>query len=142
MAVELTESVDVSVPAERLWHAVTDWHRQGEWMLGTTVRITAGDGRSVGSRLAARTYGVTDLMVITVWDPPRRCEVSHTGRLVRGVGVFEVRPRGPDAATFRWQERLELPLGTLGRWGWILVRPGFRAGLRVSLGRLARSLGH
>lgn len=138
--VELTASVDVAVPAETLWRAVTDWERQGGWMLGTTVRVTAGDGRSVGSRLTARTYGVKDTMTITVWDPPRRCEVSHTGRVVRGVGVFQVAPRGVDAATFHWAECLDLPFGPLGRFGWMLVRPAFRAGLRLSLRRLARSL--
>jgi carbon monoxide dehydrogenase subunit G len=140
VVVELTESVDVPVRPQRLWRAVTDWERQGEWMLGTTVRVTAGDGRSVGSELAARTYGVTDTMVISVWDPPGRCEVRHTGRLVRGVGSFEVLPRGAETATFRWGERLDLPLGALGRLGWVLLRPVFRFGVRRSLNRLARSL--
>lgn len=140
MSEELSLSVDIDSPAATVWQAVTDWERQREWMLGTTVRVTAGDGRSAGSRLAARTYGVTDTMEITVWDPPRRCEVRHTGRVVRGGGVFEVRPLDGHRSRFVWREILDPPLGMLGRLGFPLVRPLVRTGLRVSLGRLARSL--
>jgi hypothetical protein len=37
-----------------------------------------------------------------------------------------------------WEERVELPLGRLGRAGWPLVRPLARAGLGFALRRLAR----
>jgi hypothetical protein len=77
-------------------------------------------------------------MVITAWDPPRRVEVRHTGRVVRGEGVFEVRPRGTAGSTFVWTELLDLPLGALGRAGWPLVRPVMVAGVRLSLRRFAR----
>jgi hypothetical protein len=118
-----------------------DWAGQGDWMLGTTVRVIAGDGASVGSRVVARTgvgpFGVRDLMEITAWVPPHRCEVRHLGRVVRGGGVFEVRPAGTGAADFVWTERLDLPLGAVGRLGWPLVRPLFTAGVRESLRRFA-----
>ena len=77
-------------------------------------------------------------MVITVWEPPYRCHVSHTGRVVRGTGEFTVRAVGEGRSTFVWREDLELPLGGLGRLGWPLVRPLFRAGVRASLRKLAR----
>ena len=77
-------------------------------------------------------------MEITEWDPPRRCVVTHHGRVVRGDGVFEVIPLGQDRAEFRWTERLDLPLGAVGRLGWPLVRPAFRSGVGYSLRRLAR----
>jgi len=57
-------------------------------------------------------------MVITVWDPPRRCVVRHTGRIVRGLGIFGVAPSG-QRTEFRWDRRLQLPWslsGRLGRW--------------------------
>lgn len=44
--------------------------------------------------------------------------VRHTGRVVRGTGVFEVIPRGR-LSEFAWTERLQLPWpvsGPLGRW--------------------------
>lgn len=137
----LTLRVDVEAPPETVFAAATDWDRQGEWMLGTTTRVRHGDGRSVGSEVEAVTgiagIGIADRMQITVWDAPSRCEMRHLGRLVRGVGIFAVRPRGRDAATFEWTEQLELPLGALGRMGWPLVRPFFGWGLRLSLDRFA-----
>jgi len=138
---ELTERVRVEAPAEVAWAALTDWPRQGEWMLGTTVAVTGGDGKSAGSTLAARTgvgpLGFTDGMEITSWQPPVRCEVRHTGAVVRGTGAFEVRPIGAAASELVWTERLDLPLGAVGRAGWPLVRPGFRWGVRYSLRRFA-----
>ncbi|MGH3717687.1 MAG: SRPBCC family protein [Pseudonocardiaceae bacterium] len=137
----LTRRVDVNAPPETVFAAATDWERQGEWMLGTTVRIRRGDGRSVGSELEALTgirgIGVTDSMRITVWDAPARCEMCHLGRVVRGTGTFAVVPRGRDSATFEWAEELELPLGVLGALGWPLIRPLFGWGLRFSLNRFA-----
>ncbi|MGH3673323.1 MAG: SRPBCC family protein [Pseudonocardiaceae bacterium] len=137
----LTVRVDVDAPPDTVFAAAMDWERQGEWMLGTTVRIRRGDGRSVGSELEAFTgvagIGITDSMQITVWDAPSRCEVRHLGKVVRGTGIFAVQPRGRDAATFAWTEELELPLGALGALGWRLVRPIFGWGLRFSLERFA-----
>jgi len=140
-AVNLTEWVDVDAPPETVFAAATDWERQHEWMLGTTVRVCRGDGHSIGSEVQAVTgiagIGVADRMQITVWDAPSRCEMRHLGRVVRGIGIFAVRPRGRDAATFEWTEQLELPLGKLGQWGWPLIRPLFSWGLRLSLDRFA-----
>ncbi|MDQ3760366.1 MAG: SRPBCC family protein [Actinomycetota bacterium] len=137
----LTERVDVDAPPETVFAAATDWERQREWMLGTTVRVRRGDGRSVGSEVEAVTgicgIGATDSMRITVWDAPVRCEVRHTGWVVRGTGIFTVQPCGHAAATLVWTEQLELPLGALGRLGWPLVRPVFAWGLRRSLDRFA-----
>lgn len=141
MAAELTRRVDVRAPPETVFAAAMDWERQGEWILGTTVRLLCGDGRSVGSEVEAvtgvRGIGLTDRMRITVWDPPLRCEVRHIGLMVRGAGSFEVRAHGRDGATFEWTERLELPLGALGRWGWMVAHPLFGWGLQRSLDRFA-----
>jgi hypothetical protein len=139
---EVTETVDVDASPEQVWAALTDWARQGEWMLATDVR-PVGPAHEVGGRIEARTglplpggrhVGVLDPMVITRWEPPLRADVRHTGRVVRGTGVFEVRPRGA-GSTFLWTEQLDLPLGALGRAAWPLVRPATRAGMRLSLRR-------
>lgn len=141
--VELTVPVDVDAPAEAVWQTVTDWPGQGEWMLGTRVEVAGGgEGRHLGAALRAVTgvgpFGITDTMDIVEWEPPVRCVVRHTGRVVRGDGVFEVVPLGPDRARFLWTERLDLPLGAVGRLGWPLVVPVFRAGVLASLHRMAR----
>lgn len=144
MTAQVQLSVPVAVGAERVWRAVTDWERQGEWMLGTRVTLTGGDGRSVGSTLRAVTgFGpaaFTDTMEITEWHPARmRCVVRHTGHLVRGDGEFAVTEASPGGSSvLHWTERLELPFGALGRLGWPVARPAFVAGLRLSLRRFAR----
>lgn len=137
MSEELVLTVHVNAPVQTTWKAVTDWPTQGEWMLGTVV---TGTGSAVGGTLEAYTgrkpFGFLDTMEITVWQPPHRCEVLHTGRVVKGTGVFEVR-EAPGGSEFVWSEVLELPLGFLGRLGWPLVRPFFKAGVQKSLNRFA-----
>jgi carbon monoxide dehydrogenase subunit G len=135
--VEITARIRVPLPQERAWQAVVDWPRQGEWMLATRVR----GGHGLGARVVARTgigpVGFTDTMTIAEWQPPHRCVVRHSGRVVRGTGVFEVVPAGA-GSEFRWTERLDLPLGVAGRWGWRLARPLAQRGMDLSLRRFAR----
>lgn len=133
--------VIIDAPMERVFDAITDWPAQGEWMLGTRVEVRSGDGRSIGSTLAAWTglgpAGFWDTMVITAWDPPHRVDVLHTGKLVRGLGVMEVFRLPDDRSRFVWREELDLPLGVVGRLGWPIARPAFLAGVRTSLQRFA-----
>jgi carbon monoxide dehydrogenase subunit G len=142
---ELTERIDVDAPPERTWAVLTDWTAQGEWMLATDVREVDGPAQRLHGRLAARTglplpggrhVGVLDTMIITKWEPPRLVEVQHTGRLIRGPGIFRIEPRG-EQSTLVWTERLYLPYGYLGELGWFLIRPLAVAGIRRSLRRFA-----
>lgn len=141
MPATLLLTVDVGAPVAQTWAGAIDWAGQGQWMLGTTVRPTTQAGQGVGAEIEAFTgfgpLGVLDRMTITLWEPPYRCHVLHTGRLVRGTGAFEVEPRG-EGSRFVWREDLDLPLGMLGRLGWPLVRPLFAYGVRLSLTRFAR----
>jgi hypothetical protein len=111
-------------------------------MLGTTVRATSQNGEGVGAELEAITgrkpFAFIDTMTITAWEPPRVCDVVHTGRVVRGTGRFWVEDRGGGTSRFYWREDLDLPLGLLGWIGWVLVAPLFRAGVQLSLNRFAR----
>ena len=139
---EVELRVPVAASAATVWAALTDWGRQGEWMLGTSVKVTGGDGRGVGSTLSAFTgvgpLGFTDTMRITEWEPPSRCAVVHTGAVVRGVGEFLVVAVSESASEFVWVERLDLPFGVVGRVGWPVVRPAFVWGVRRSLAEFAR----
>src|SRR4051794_41959078 len=74
---EVSESVDVDAPPEQVWAALTDWTRQGEWILATDVRPVVGPARGVGGRLVAITG------------------VPLAGRRVRGVAPMGITPRGP-----------------------------------------------
>ena len=142
MTAVLELRVAVAAPAQAVWAGATDWARQGEWMIGTTVTPVRWRGRGAGARIVARTaigpLAFVDPMEITRWDPPRVCHVRHLGTLVRGTGAFKVEPAGPDRSVFVWREELELPLGRLGALGWPLVRPVFALGVQQSLRALAR----
>ena len=144
--VTLPVPVVVDAPADLVWAYVTDWERQGEWMLGTRVRVTGGDGRA-GTTLRAVTgvgpLGVVDTMDVVEFVPPAgdapgRAAVLHTGRVIRGEGYFEVVPLGPHRSRFTFTELIDLPLGALGRLGWPLARPVVKAGFDVSLRRMAK----
>lgn len=145
---DLVERIDVDATPEQVWAVLTDWVGQGEWMVATDVRTVGGPAQGVGGRLVARTglplpggrhVGLLDTMVITTWDPPRLVEVQHTGRVIRGPGIFEIEPRG-EHATFVWTERFYLPWGPLGilaAAGWFVARPMVAWGVRRSLRRFA-----
>jgi len=127
-----------AAPAETVFEVLTDWPRHIEWMPFTR----AEGGRGVGAGLVGRTgvgpVGFTDAMVITEWAPGRRVAVRHTGRAVRGAARFEIVPRSGGGSVVLWTERLELPLGPVGRLGWALLHRPVRAVMRLSLRRLAR----
>jgi len=138
--VAITSRIVLPVPPEQAWQAVVDWPRQDQWMLATRVRGGHGPGAQVVARTGIGPVGFTDTMVITVWEPPHRCVVEHTGRVLRGAGIFEVVPAGA-GSEFRWTERLELPFAAAGRWGWRVVRPLVQRGMDLSLRRFARLAG-
>lgn len=124
---ELHLTARVDETAETTWAAVSDWSRQGEWMLGTEVHVLSGDG-GLGSRVAAFTgiggVGVLDTMEVVEWRPPRCCRVRHLGGPVRGEGGFQVIAAERRSSLLHWWGRLELPPG--GSLAWPAVRPAFR----------------
>jgi carbon monoxide dehydrogenase subunit G len=138
--IHLEERVAVAAPPEAVFAAVADWERQSDWVAFTTVTAEGGPHR-VGERLLAVTkvagVGFSDPMEVTRWEPPRRVDVRHLGRVLRGTGTFLVEP-APGGAWFVWSEDLDLPLGVAGRFGFAVVGPAFRRMLRRSLRRLAR----
>jgi Polyketide cyclase / dehydrase and lipid transport len=134
----VTADAGASASAERTFEVLTDWARHAEWMPFTRAR----GGHEVGASLEGWTgvgpIGFLDPMIITEWRPGRRVAVRHTGRLVRGEAWFALTPRSEGGCTIVWAERLELPLGPLGRAGWIVLGPISRWFMRLGLRRLAR----
>lgn len=144
MTVHVALDVTINAPVDVVFEAFSQWEEQGRWMLGTKVEVRVGDGRGVGSQLAAWSgagpAGFWDTMTITRWEPPYRVDVDHTGSVVRGTGTMEVIALPGGRSRFVWAEDLELPLGWLGRLGWPLARPAFLAGVRRSLKEFGRQV--
>ena len=146
VSTRLTIRAGVVVPAsiEQAWELAVNWDRQREWILGTSVRGGHGLGARVTGRTGIGPVGFSDPMLITQWQPPRRCVVTHQGKLVRGAGIFEVLPCQANASgprsEFRWSEEIELPLPpAIGRTlATALIGPLARLGLGWSLRRFAR----
>jgi hypothetical protein len=141
----ITARVTLAEPPARVWQVALDWSRQHEWIWATRVSGGAAAGAAVVARTGLGPAGFTDTMEITEWDPPRRCTVRHTGKVIRGIGIFEVVPVSGGAgngagngAEFRWTERMPVPAPLAGPLGGRLITPIGRWFLQTSLRRLAR----
>jgi hypothetical protein len=129
----IRREVALAVPAADAWAYVTDWPRQGEWVPHTRVEHAdpADPAVGVGGRLRAWSglgpVGFWDTMTITSWearaDGGGRCEVLHTGRVVRGEGEFEVVAEGEGRSRFIWSELAVVPFGRVGAAGFRAARP-------------------
>jgi len=135
---ELVLTQIVKAPAERVWDVLTDWDLHDRWMLLTRAEGGRAEGATIRAFTGIGPVGFLDTMTITVWEPPERAVVRHTGRIIRGSGSFEVQALGDRRSRVVWSEWVQLPFGLVGRLGWPVAQVLVRAGVQVSLGRLAR----
>ena len=135
---ELVVVQEVAAPVERVWDVLTDWDVHDRWMLLTRAQGGKAEGATISAFTGIGRVGFLDTMVITVWEPPHRAVIRHTGKLVRGSGAFEVEAVRPGVSRVVWSEWVDLPFGVLGRLGWPLGRPVLRALIQYSLRRFAR----
>lgn len=139
MYLEVERHVDA--PVEVVWDVLVDWERQSEWMLDAKqveVVTPHREGHGVTIHVPTSLLGVPvlDVMRVTGWDPPRRLEATHLGRVIKGKGAFELRPE--DGGThLQWWEEVPAPFGRLGELGARAALPVLRAIFSTSLGRLA-----
>ena len=137
----------IKAPAQKVWDFIADWEGQSEWMLQTKVFLTSEKSEGVGVTIEAFTgplyriyprakfLGILDLMKVTRWEPPTRCDVLHYGSIIKGTGTFEVEALDANSSIFHWSEEIEAP------WLlFILMRPFILAGVRISLARFRRLL--
>jgi carbon monoxide dehydrogenase subunit G len=137
----------INAPAQKVWDFIADWEGQSAWMLQTKVFLTSEKSEGVGVTIEAFTgplyriyprakfLGVLDLMKVTRWEPPTRCDVLHYGSIIKGTGTFEVEAVDANSSIFHWSEEIDAP------WPlFILMRPFILAGVRISLARFRRLL--
>ena len=137
----------INAPAEKVWSSIADWESQGAWMLQTKVIRTSEIAEGVGVKIEAFTgpfyrlfprfkfLGLLDLMEVTRWEPPHRCDVIHYGKILKGSGTFEVVALDSSHTTFHWSEEVIAPLPLF-----LLVKPFLWIGVKISLARFARLL--
>jgi hypothetical protein len=142
----LAISLKISAPQVTVWKKIADWESQGEWMLQTKVWVTSEKSSGVGTSIAAftgplykfyprvKSPGLLDLMTVTKWEEPSRCDVVHVGKVLKGTGSFLLTQEGESVTRFDWSETIEAP-----RVIFMLIAPFLYAGVLISLQRFARS---
>lgn len=141
-------AITLTIPAEhdRVWERIADWSSQGDWMLQTKVWVTSDQIEGVGTSIAAftgplyflyprfKSFGLLDLMEVTHWQPPYRCDVKHVGKVLKGSGSFQLSEAGNSSTRFYWSETIEAPKALF-----YLIAPFLYLGVRISLARFAQS---
>ena len=138
---EVTATVIVNAPAERVYRAFVAWERQGEWIPFTTVRAVDGDGGEGSSIEAITRVGpavLRDEMRVVKVDAPRTVRVVHYGKVLRGPGVLRCTPMEGERTQVVWHEWFHLPGGAAGKVAWPVVWPGSKVSLTAALRRFAR----
>jgi carbon monoxide dehydrogenase subunit G len=127
-------------PPEVVWALLTDWERQGEWMLeasGFEVIGRQREGVGVEARATVRIAGIAtrDRIRVTMWEPPRILVIEHLG-WIKGTGELQMVPIR-EGTRIRWRESL-FPPARLGPFGTVglrlfapIMRRIFRRDLRV-----------
>jgi hypothetical protein len=143
-----TLAISLSIPAPRadVWKSIADWPSQGQWMLQTKVWVTSERTTGVGTSIAAftgplykfypriKSPGLLDLMTVTRWEEPSRCDVDHHGKILKGSGSFILTEEDSYSTRFDWSETIVAP-----RALYLLIAPFLYVGVRISLTRFART---
>ncbi|MER5332042.1 SRPBCC family protein [Micromonospora sp. NPDC002717] len=138
---EVTATVIVDAPAERVFAALTAWERQSDWIPFTTVRVVEGDGGEGSLVEAVTALGpavLRDEMRVVRVDAPYEVRVVHCGKLLRGPGVLRCTPLARDRTQVVWHEWFHLPGGPAGRVTWPVLWPGSKFGLTRALKKFGR----
>jgi hypothetical protein len=145
-----TLSISIHIKASQVdvWKKIADWNSQGDWMLQTKVWVTSEITEGIGTSIAAFTgpfyriypafkfFGLLDLMTVTHWQPPMRCDVEHVGAVLKGSGTFALRKSADGGTHFDWSETIIAP-----KLIFALIAPFLYIGVRISLVRFSRSFG-
>jgi len=138
---EVTATVIVNAPADRVFRAFIAWERQGEWIPFTQVRVVTGDGGEGSTIEAVTAVGpatLRDVMQVVRLDPPYEARVLHEGPILRGPGVMRATPMDGGRTQVVWHEWVQLPGGLAGRLAWTALWPGSKFSLTQALRRFAR----
>ena len=130
------------IPAtpKAVWADLSRLESHVEWMTDakhieflTDIRQGVGTTYRVATRIGP--LRTSDLLTVTVWNPPREMGVVHRG-VFTGSGRF-VLERVATGTRFLWHETIRFPWHLGGPVGSLLARPVLAATWRGNLRRLA-----
>lgn len=138
-------SIDIptQLSVERAWRTLTDWQAHGQWIpLTKMIILKQGAQPGLGDKFIGRTgigpLAFDDVMTVTQFQAPGQrgfCEVTKSGRLVKGSASFEVAAT-PSGTVVTWVEDIPLPALADRLFGWALKVVGaavFRSALNKAL---------
>ena len=113
-------------PSEVVWRLITDWERQGDWMLeASDFTVTSEQREGVGVEAEATvTIGglrTRDRVIVVGWQPERKLVIRHEG-WVSGTGTILLAARS-GGTYMSWREELWPPLGAVGAVGMSAFKP-------------------
>ena len=138
---EVTATVIVEAPAEKVFAAFMAWERQSDWIPFTKVRIVEGDGGE-GSLVEAVTAlgpaALRDELRIVRVDAPFEVRVVHCGKVLRGPGSMRCTPMAGGRTQVVLHEWFHLPGGAAGKVAWPVLWPGSKLGFTGALRKFGR----
>ena len=131
-------------PPDVVWHVITDWERQSDWMLEASdfvVLTPAREGVGVEAEATIRIAGIAtrDTIRVDAWEPERHLGIAHLG-WVKGRGDLFLSP-SEGGTHVRWREELTPPWGALGAIGLRAFRPLLVRTFRRDLAELVKVVG-
>jgi hypothetical protein len=90
--------------------------------VGTTIEAFTGIGK----------FGILDQMRVIDWQPPKYCKVDHYGKIIKGIGIFNLIDEN-GMTRFDWYEEIKAPRALL-----ILIKPFILIAVYASLRKFAR----
>jgi uncharacterized membrane protein len=138
---EVTATVIVNAPAERVFAAFLSWEKQSEWIPFTKVRVVEGDGGE-GSLVEAITAigpaSLRDELRVVKVNPPYEVRVVHCGKVLRGPGSMRCTAMSGDRTQVVLHEWFHLPAGAAGKVAWPVLWPGSKLGFTGALKKFGR----
>jgi uncharacterized membrane protein len=138
---EVTATVIVNAPAERVFAAFMSWEKQSKWIPFTKVRVVRGDGGEGSLVEAVTALGpalLRDELEIVKVNAPYEVRVVHCGKVLRGPGSMRCTSMSGNRTQVVVHEWFHLPGGTVGKIAWPVLWPGSKLGFTGALKRFGR----
>lgn len=134
-------SVEIKASQKQVFNYLTDWEKQSEWILFTIVSKTSESANQIGTTLSAKTgfgpFSFVDTMTLLEYIPDKLVTVEHTGKIIRGRGVFQIEKLSKNKCIFTWLEITPVPFGFLGV---LVTKPVLKILFGFSLKKLRKNL--